>query len=38
MKEKDHWAWKCKPMEEEIKPVLDLIGMELEEGPANRPV
>jgi hypothetical protein len=29
MKEKDHWASKCKAMEDEIKPVLDLIGMEL---------
>jgi hypothetical protein len=29
MKEKDHWASKCKAMEDGIKPVLDLIGMEL---------
>jgi hypothetical protein len=32
MKEKDHWASKCKAMEDGIKPVLDLIGMESEEG------
>jgi hypothetical protein len=38
MKEKDHWASKCKAMEEGIKPVLDLIGMESEEGPTDRPV
>jgi hypothetical protein len=38
MKEKDHWASKCKAMEEGIKPVLDLIGMEPEEGPTDRPV
>jgi hypothetical protein len=38
MKEKDHWASKCKVMEEGIKPVMDLIGMELEEGPTDRPV
>jgi hypothetical protein len=36
MKEKDHWASKCKAMEEGIKPVMDLIGMELEEGPTDR--
>jgi hypothetical protein len=35
MKEKDHWASKCKAMEEGIKPVLDLIGMEPEEGPTD---
>jgi hypothetical protein len=28
-------ASKCKAMEEGIKPVLDLIGMELEEGPTD---
>jgi hypothetical protein len=38
MKEKDHWASKCKAMEEGIKPVLDLIGMELEEGQTDGPV
>jgi hypothetical protein len=36
MKEKDHWASKCKAMEEGIKPVLDLIRMEPEEGPLDR--
>jgi hypothetical protein len=35
IKEKDHLASKCKAMEQGIKPVLDLIGMEPEEG-ANR--
>jgi hypothetical protein len=38
MKEKDHWASKCKAMEEGIKPMLDLIGMELKEGTTNWPV
>jgi hypothetical protein len=38
MKEKEHLASKCKAMEEGIKPVLDLIGMEPEEGPTDRPV
>jgi hypothetical protein len=38
MKENDHWASKCKAMEEGIKPVLDLIGMEPEDGPTDRPV
>jgi hypothetical protein len=38
IKEKDHWASKCKAMEEGIKPMLDLIGMEPEEGPTDRPV
>jgi hypothetical protein len=28
---------KCKAMEQGIKPVLDLIGMEPEEGPTDRP-
>jgi hypothetical protein len=37
MKEKEHLASKCKVMEEGIKPVLDLIGMEPEEGPTDRP-
>jgi hypothetical protein len=37
MKEKDHLALKCKVMEEGIKPVLDLINMEPEEGPIDRP-
>jgi hypothetical protein len=37
MKEKVHLALKCKAMEEGIKPVLDLIGMEPEEGPTDRP-
>jgi hypothetical protein len=36
MKKKDNWASKCKAMEEGIKPVLDLIGMEPEEGPTDR--
>jgi hypothetical protein len=31
-------ASKCKAMEEGIKPVLDLIGMDLEEGPTDQPV
>jgi hypothetical protein len=35
IKEKEHLALKCKAMEEGIKPVLDLIGMEPKEG-ANR--
>jgi hypothetical protein len=38
MKEKEHLASKCNTMEEGIKPVLDLIGMESEEGPTDRPV
>jgi hypothetical protein len=38
MKEKDHWASKCKAMEEGIKPVLDLIGMEPKEGPIDQPI
>jgi hypothetical protein len=37
MKEKDHLASKYKVMEEGIKPVLDLIGMEPEEGPTDQP-
>jgi hypothetical protein len=37
MKENDHLASKCKAMEEGIKPVLDLICVELEEGPTDRP-
>jgi hypothetical protein len=37
IKEKDHLALKCKAMEEGIKPVLDLIGMEHEEGPTDQP-
>jgi hypothetical protein len=36
IKEKVHWASKCKEMEEGIKPVLDLIGMESEEGSPDR--
>jgi hypothetical protein len=36
MKEKEHLASKCKAMEEGIKPVLDLISMEPEEGPIDR--
>jgi hypothetical protein len=36
MKEKEHLASKCKAMEEGIKPVLDLIGMEPEERPADQ--
>jgi hypothetical protein len=31
IKEKDHLASKCKAMEQGIKPLLDLIGMEPEE-------
>jgi hypothetical protein len=38
MKEKEHLASKCKAMKEGIKPVLDLIGMEPEERPADQPV
>jgi hypothetical protein len=37
MKEKDHLASKYKVMEEGIKPVLDLIGMEPEEGATDQP-
>jgi hypothetical protein len=37
IKEKDHLVSKCKAMEQGIKPVLDLIGMEPEEGPTDRP-
>jgi hypothetical protein len=37
MKEKDHLASKCKAMEEGIKPMLDLIGMEPEEGATDQP-
>jgi hypothetical protein len=37
IKEKEHLASKCKVMEEGIKPVLDLISMEPEEGPTDRP-
>jgi hypothetical protein len=36
MKEKDHLVSRCKAMEEGIKPVLDLIGMEPEVGPTDR--
>jgi hypothetical protein len=36
MKEKDHLASRWKVIEEGIKPVLDLIGMEPEEGPTDR--
>jgi hypothetical protein len=36
MKEKEHLASKCKAMEEGIKPMLDLIGMEPEEGPIDQ--
>jgi hypothetical protein len=35
MKEKEHLASKCKAMEEGIKLVLDLIGMEPKEGPTD---
>jgi hypothetical protein len=38
MKEKEHLASKCKAIEEGIKPMLDLIGMEPEERPVNQPV
>jgi hypothetical protein len=37
IKEKDHLTSKCKAMEEGIKPVLDLIGMEPKEGPTDQP-
>jgi hypothetical protein len=37
IKEKDHLASKCKAMEQGIKPVLDLIGMEPTEAPTDRP-
>jgi myosin heavy subunit len=37
IKERDHLASKCKEMEEGIKPMLDLISMEPEEGPIDRP-
>jgi hypothetical protein len=37
MKEKNHLASKGKTMEQRIKPVLDLIGMEPKEGPIDRP-
>jgi hypothetical protein len=37
IKEKEHLASKCNAMEEGIKPVLDLISMEPEEGPTGRP-
>jgi hypothetical protein len=36
IKEKDHLASKCKAMEQGIKLVLDLIGMEPEEGPTDQ--
>jgi hypothetical protein len=36
IKEKDHLASKCKEMEQGIKPVLDLIVIEPEEGPTDR--
>jgi hypothetical protein len=35
IKEKDHLASKCKAMEQGIKPMLDLIGMEPEEAPTD---
>jgi hypothetical protein len=38
MKKKEHLTLKCKVMEEGIKPVLDLIGMEPEEGPVDQSV
>jgi hypothetical protein len=37
IKEKDHLLSKCKAMEQGIKPVLDLIGMEPKEAPTDRP-
>jgi hypothetical protein len=37
IKEKDHLVSKCKAMEKRIKPMLDLIGMEPEEGPTDWP-
>jgi hypothetical protein len=35
-KEKDHVPSKCKAMEQGIKPVLDLIGIEPKEVPTDR--
>jgi hypothetical protein len=35
--EKNHWVSKCKAMEQGIKPVLDLIGVEPKETPSDRP-
>jgi hypothetical protein len=37
IKEKDHLVSKCKAMEQGIKIVLDLIGMEPKEVPTDRP-
>jgi hypothetical protein len=37
IKEKNNWVTKCKAMEQGIKPVLDLIGMEPKEMPSNWP-
>jgi hypothetical protein len=37
IKEKDHLASKCEAMEQGIKPVLDLIGMEPEEASTDQP-
>jgi hypothetical protein len=37
IKEKDNLASKCKAMEQGIKPMLDLIGMEPEGAPTDRP-
>jgi hypothetical protein len=37
IKEKNHLVSKCKAIEQGIKPMLDLIGMEPEEAPSDRP-
>jgi hypothetical protein len=37
IKEKNQWLSKCEAMEQGIKPVLDLIRMEPEEAPIDRP-
>jgi hypothetical protein len=36
IKEKNQWVSKCKAMEQGIKPMLDLIGMEPKETPTDR--
>jgi hypothetical protein len=36
IKEKNQWVSKCEVMEQGIKLVLDLIGMELEEAPIDQ--
>jgi hypothetical protein len=37
IKEKNQWVSKCETMEQGIKTELDLIEMEPEEAPTNRP-